>query len=77
MSRRRKAAALARKAITRKPQDHTSHLTALRNVADQPAVAVDPDLPLFAETVRRCGFVPTPSWAAGTQLLPVLGQVSA
>jgi hypothetical protein len=75
MSRRDKARNRAEEILRRNTEpDHTSHLTALRTIADEPSVAVDPDLPVFADTCHVVGIVPEPAqpWNDHTALLPLV-----
>lgn len=84
MSRRSKTAARLREIARRnKPaQDHTSHLTALRNEHDaslhlvHAADAVRAETPILAEVIRRVGIVPEPpcTWEQGTTLLPLVAD---
>lgn len=83
MSHRDKARARAKEILRRsKPvQDHTSHLTALRNVpvvdVAAAADAVRAETPILADVIRRVGIVPEPPapWNDHTQLLPLVVEV--
>lgn len=84
MSRRDKARARAKEILRRnKTEDHTSHLTALRNVpvvdVAAAADAVRAETPILAEVIRRVGIVPEPpcTWEQGTTLLPLVSAEPA
>lgn len=79
MSRRKKAAALAREIAARARRGHqldTAHLDALRALPEDQIEAeaqlARRSTPILADTIRATRFVPQPPWQQGTTLLPVI-----